>query len=59
MCSQFFFTKSFFSQIKQDFVAQNKETMDVLSSLDDYYDDDMKYVIRIEYIVKMRTDELF
>ena len=55
----FFFAKSFFLQIKQDFVAQNKEMMNVLSSFDDYYDDDMKNVITIEYIMKMRNDELF
>ena len=55
----FFFAKTFFLQRQQDSVAQNKETMDVLSSLDDYYDDDMKYVITIEYNMKMKTDELF
>ena len=43
-----FLLSLFFFRLKQDFVAQNKETMDMLSSLDDYYDDDMKNVIRIE-----------
>ena len=54
-----FLLSLFFLELKQIFDAQNKETMDMLSSLDDYYDDDMKNVITIEYNMKMKTNELF